>query len=241
MQKPLILPLLFVALTCHAAPPDTVSGQVKVADGDSFEIDGTRIRLHAVDAPEGRQTCVRNHSIWPCGNEAAAKLRSLVAGREILCRRQDTDSYGRMVAVCTDGATDLGAAMVTAGLALAYRRYGDDYVDEETAARAARRGLWAGEFTPPWEVRQDGRDEPGSPRARAPNESPPSPRAAVPAPTGARSCRIKGNVNWEGERIYHVPGSSSYDETIIDPSKGERLFCSEADARAAGWRAPRGR
>ena len=51
---------------------------------------------------------------------------------------------------------------------------------------------------------------------------------------------IKGNINRKGERIYHVPGSRSYAETIIDEGKGERWFCTEAEAIAAGWRAPRG-
>ena len=62
---------------------------------------------------------------------------------------------------------------------------------------------------------------------------------AVPAdlPTTA-GCRIKGNISQNG-RIYHVPGSPSYEQTKIDESKGERWFCSEAEARAAGWRAPR--
>jgi hypothetical protein len=54
---------------------------------------------------------------------------------------------------------------------------------------------------------------------------------------GSPECRIKGNVSIEsGKRIYHVPGQRHYAETIIRPEYGERWFCSEADARAAGWR-----
>lgn len=52
-------------------------------------------------------------------------------------------------------------------------------------------------------------------------------------------CAIKGNINSEGEKIYHVPGASSYSATQIDPGKGERWFCSISDAEANGWRAPR--
>jgi hypothetical protein len=48
---------------------------------------------------------------------------------------------------------------------------------------------------------------------------------------------IKGNINSSGERIYHVPGGQFYDVTEITPSKGERMFCSAAEAVAAGWRA----
>ena len=56
------------------------------------------------------------------------------------------------------------------------------------------------------------------------------------APDG---CIIKGNINSKGDKIYHYPGMSSYGSTKIDESKGERWFCSEEEARAAGWRAPR--
>lgn len=47
---------------------------------------------------------------------------------------------------------------------------------------------------------------------------------------------IKGNINAKGERIYHMPGQQAYSVTRINPAKGERWFCSEAEASAAGWR-----
>ncbi len=54
------------------------------------------------------------------------------------------------------------------------------------------------------------------------------------------SCRIKGNISINSrERIYHVPGQLYYDDTRISHEYGERWFCSEADARAAGWRRAR--
>ncbi|MBL0937163.1 MAG: hypothetical protein IBJ07_20685 [Rhizobiaceae bacterium] len=50
-------------------------------------------------------------------------------------------------------------------------------------------------------------------------------------------CNIKGNVSvGSGERIYHVPGQPYYDDTVISMRKGERWFCSEAEAQQAGWR-----
>nr|WP_322791105.1 hypothetical protein [Mesorhizobium tianshanense] len=54
------------------------------------------------------------------------------------------------------------------------------------------------------------------------------------------SCDIKGNISINtGERIYHVPGQEYYFETKISPQYGERWFCTEAEARAAGWRKAR--
>lgn len=62
-------------------------------------------------------------------------------------------------------------------------------------------------------------------RAEAPDQSP-------------RNCRIKGNISDNG-RIYHTPSSPWYHRSRIDTSRGERWFCTEGEARAAGWRAPR--
>lgn len=209
---------------------DRIAGRAKITDGDSFAIGATQIRLFGVDAPEGRQPCTRDGREWRCGDVAAAELRRLVGSRDVVCVRRDTDDYGRVVAVCRAGPTDLGRAMVSAGLALAYRQYSNDYVDEENAARAARRGVWAGEFTPPWEWRR------GHRAASAQRDS--NPRPAAPARRDG--CAIKGNVNDAGEKIYHTPASPSYRATRIDERRGERWFCTEAEARRAGWRAPRG-
>lgn len=52
-------------------------------------------------------------------------------------------------------------------------------------------------------------------------------------------CQIKGNISSSGERIYHLPGQENHAKTKISESKGERWFCSEAEAQAAGWRCAR--
>ena len=50
------------------------------------------------------------------------------------------------------------------------------------------------------------------------------------------ACNIKGNISINTARhIFHVPGQQYYDSTVIRPEYGERWFCSEAEARAAGW------
>jgi endonuclease YncB( thermonuclease family) len=221
-----------LVLSAEAAcvPQERISGRANVTDGDSFEIGATRVRLFGVDAPEGRQSCTREGRSWACGNEAARKLKSLIGDRTVTCTKRDVDNYGRAVAVCRSGAADVGAEMVRSGFATAYRRYSNDYVDEENEARTARRGIWAGEFTNPEDYRHD--DEQNGPAQRRSGSAAESKRCD--------GCYIKGNVNAQGERIYHVPGSSSYDETAIDESKGERWFRTESEARAAGWRAPRG-
>ena len=223
-----------VVASVSAPRAETISGRVsKLIDGDSFRIGAVEIRLHAVDAFEGRQSCRRDGAAWDCGAAAAAKLRELTDGRNISCEKTDTDSYGRTVAICHSGEADLGAELVKAGLALAYRQYGDDYVDEEDQARGANRGAWAGEFTPPWDERH------GETDGRRPQQADDAERENRDASDECEPTLIKGNINQKGDRIYHVPGSTWYDQTVIDKAQGERCFASEKEARGAGWRAPR--
>jgi endonuclease YncB( thermonuclease family) len=236
----LLLALLAVGFgaTGGAAAQERIAGRPKIVDGDSFAIGTVGVRLFGVDAPEGRQACTRGGREWRCGDAAAAELRRLVGSRDVTCVRRDEDDYGRIVAVCRAGTTDLGAAMVRAGLAVAYRRYSSDYVDEEREAQAARRGVWAGEFAAPEAFRRDeraGRPPQGQLSSRASREG-----AATTSAPRREGCAIKGNINGNGERIYHTPRSSSYGSTRIDERRGERWFCTEREARAAGWRAPRG-
>lgn len=92
-------------------------------------------------------------------------------------------------------------------------------------AKAARVGIWAGTFEAPWDWRAEHRADNEQPSAVAPL------LAASPS-----ACNIKGNINARGEHIYHMPGQEYYDRTLITTRKGERWFCSEEEAVAAGWR-----
>jgi len=91
--------------------------------------------------------------------------------------------------------------------------------------------MWQGEFQKPWEWRAaSGAEAP-------PRDAGPSPSVSlVGAPEVSSGCTIKGNISSKGERIYHLPGQENYDRTRISERKGEHWFCTEAEARAAGWR-----
>ena len=212
--------MLGLALPAGAAQ---LTGRARVIDGDTIALGVVKVRLHGVDAPEMAQSCRRAGESWACGRAARKTLEQLAGGARVRCTPVDVDRYGRIVAQCAAGGIDdLGAALVARGMAFAYRRYSRDYVDEEQAARAARRGVWAGEARRPEAFRRAGDD--------------PAPIPAS-APAGGK-CRIKGNITARG-RIFHRPGDASYARTRIDRSAGERWFCSVAAARDAGWRAPR--
>ena len=202
-----------------------LSGRARVIDGDTIKVGRVRVRLHGVDAPESAQSCLARGERWPCGQRAARALAGQIGGRTVACNERDRDRYGRIVAVCRYGGRDVNAWLVAQGWALAYRRYSRAYVNEELSARAARAGIWRGQFVPPWDWRR------GERLSRSRREAP---RTAEAAPG---SCRIKGNISYNsGKRIYHMPGDRNYARTKISPARGERWFCSEAEARGAGWR-----
>ena len=208
-----------------------LSGRARVIDGDTIEVGTVRVRLHGVDAPESKQSCLAGGERWPCGQRATQALDRQIGGRTVACSERDRDRYGRIVAVCRHGGRDINAWLVGQGWALAYRRYSQAYVNEEASARAGRRGIWRGEFVPPWDWR-------AGVRLRSSRQST-GRDTGLETGHGTGRCRIKGNIGRDGARIYHVPGGRYYERTRISPSKGERWFCSEAEARAAGWRRSR--
>ena len=206
------------------APGPTLSGRARVIDGDTLALRGKRIRLFGIDTPESAQTCRTGGAQWRCGERATRALAGRIGGSTVACGERDRDRYERVVAVCRAPGVDLNAWMVQSGWALAYRRFSRAYVDEERAARTARRGIWRGDFVAPWDW-CDGERLTGAAAARTRDTQ-----------SASGSCRIKGNINRSGERIYHVPGGAFYESTRLEPAKGERWFCSESEARAAGWR-----
>jgi len=133
---------------------EELSGQARVTDGDTIRIGNTRIRLHGIDAPESKQSCTADGQEWQCGSEATEALRNTINGKDVVCSQKDKDRYGRIVAVCRVGATDINAWMVLNGWAVAYRRYSMDYVKDEGEAKRNKSGLWRGVFVMPWEWRR---------------------------------------------------------------------------------------
>ncbi len=124
-----------------------LAGIATVVDGDTLRLNGERIRIVGIDAPESGQTC-RDASgrAWACGRAATRYMLGLVSRGPVSCRSEGHDRYGRVLAACSAGGVDLGAAMVRNGYAVDYTRYSTRYSAQARAARQERRGLWSGAF-----------------------------------------------------------------------------------------------
>ena len=135
--------------------PFLISGNLKVtqiSDGDSLRSGKLRIRLFGIDAPERNQQCTnREGRQWNCGVAAQKALKKMIESvPQIYCNLMDVDRYSRLIMRCHAGETDVAAALVRAGLALAYRQYSAFYSEDENAAQKAKAGIWDGSFTKPW-------------------------------------------------------------------------------------------
>ncbi len=150
-MRALIIVLCLIATPALAA---TVAGVATVIDGDTLEIHGQIFRFHGIDAPESHQLCHLNGKPWPCGKDAANALADKIARRPVTCEDLGRDRYKRIIARCTVAGDDLGEWTVANGWAVAYYLYSYEYSRAEHRAKMARRGIWAGEFIPPWEWRR---------------------------------------------------------------------------------------
>ena len=132
-----------------------IVGAARIVDGDTLVVGGTRVRIFGIDAPERDQTC-RDAAgrDFVCGPVSRAALAAIIDRRPVRCTVLDTDRFGRRVARCRAGETDIAAAMVEQGMAFAYRRYSRDYVRDENSAQRMARGFWGGSFDYPWDWRR---------------------------------------------------------------------------------------
>jgi len=119
--RSLLLPLALVALAALPSRAETVSGDVRVIDGDSIVVGGTRVRIWGIDAPEmGTRE----------GDAAKKYLKMLVKDAPVRCEDDGTRIQGRIMAKCFIGAIDIGGVMVMSGNAYDWRRYSRGHYSE---------------------------------------------------------------------------------------------------------------
>lgn len=192
----------------------------RVIDGDTIEVStGQRVRYIGIDTPES----VDPRTAVQCfGVEASSANRTLVQGKAVRLEKDisETDRYGRLLRYIWLGDILVNDYLVRQGFARSSSyppdiKYQEQFRQAEAEAQAGNLGMWAGCA--------------GTKASSASSESVASKTAPDPA------CPIKGNIGTGGQ-IYHLPGGSFYDRTVIDTSAGERWFCNEPEAQSAGWR-----
>ena len=145
-----LVAVALAAVALQTCATQTLDGPVTVMDGDSLRIGETRARLRGIDAPELDQTCTdAAGAAFACGRRARDHLRGLATG--LSCSGFETDRFGRMLVTCTAPGLDVtvNERMVADGWAIAF----GGHEAAEAMARANRRGLWAGTFETPRDVR----------------------------------------------------------------------------------------
>ena len=200
---------------------------VRVVDGDTIdvEIDGKieRVRYIGIDTPE---TVDPRKPVQCFGVEASKKNKELVEGKMVRLEKDitDRDKYKRLLRYVWLGDALINEMLVSQGYATSYSyppdvKYQDLFVAAEKKASEDKLGLWTA----------------------CASASVPITQTTTVLPTAQSSasnpsCTMKGNISASGEKIYHLQGCGSYSKTTIDEKRGERWFCTEAEAQSAGWR-----
>ncbi|MED1794030.1 thermonuclease family protein [Brevibacillus nitrificans] len=191
----------------------------RVVDGDTVELStGEKVRLIGVDTPE---TVKPNTPVQPYGKEASEFSKQLLTGQKVKLKFdvEPYDKYKRLLAyMYLQDGTFVNEKLVRDGYARIMTippnvAYADLFLEAEREARENNKGLW------------------GLSEEKAAKKSTAVKPAKEAAPEGKT---IKGNINAKGEKIYHVPGSASYEQT-----HAEMWFATEEEAKAAGFRAPK--
>ena len=194
---------------------DELAGAARVAGPGLLRIDGVPVRLEGVTMLDPAQTCRREDgSVWACGTTAKQAFEKLVRGSRAITCTISAESDGVRTGTCLMGGQDVGAALVQGGHAFADGFFWAAYSDAERAARDAKAGLWGGEP-----------ERPDDWRARIYAE------AAATAPGG---CLIKGRIQ-RSRKTYVMPDESDYAKLVVRETRGERWFCSEDEAKTAGF------
>jgi len=234
---------LILILAIFAAGQSLASSPV-IRDGGAIDVADVTYRLDGIDPPSLDQICIDDHAdTWACGIDARDQLGRLINGREVRCEDLGPDATYKKwhVGSCTvEGETaSLSQLLVRQGLALnlepsARGRFKDDEAD----AKNNRRGLWKGCFVAPQEFRagrKDGALIGGACRPDKDREirdvlfprEPAMPSGCSVKGKFALRARVTGNVG-----IYHVQACRTYPAL----TRPDRWFCSEDDAKAAGFR-----
>lgn len=126
-----------------------IKGQADVIKGNLLEIDGQKIQLYGIDAPDLSQVCYIKGKPWQCGLTAKHKLIEKIDGKSLTCLGKKRENNNILMAECFVGRQNLNAWLVEKGWAVAERRDSRSFISSEIIAKRDRRGLYQSEFLKP--------------------------------------------------------------------------------------------
>ena len=98
--------------------------------------------VEAIEAPESSQLCRdaagKRHR---CGQESAFAPADMIGRSTVTCQPDVPDRDQHIIASCLKGETNPNGWMVTQGWAMAFRKYGLDYIGQEDETRLDSRGI----------------------------------------------------------------------------------------------------
>ncbi len=143
-----ILVLIFLSSNIVSAK------SLRVIDGDSIILNGEKIRFLGIDAPELKQTCLKNNEEVGCGMFAKMMLVKKIGNNTPICIGKEKDFYKRTLAECFVKGESLSKFLVRSGYAFAYRKYSTKFVEDEDFAKTNKLGMWSMTFKYPWDFRK---------------------------------------------------------------------------------------
>ena len=133
--------------------PETHAGRANVIDGNTLDVDGVRVRLAGIDAPELEQLCRRGTGLpYRCGQDSAQVLSNRLMRDRVVCEvvPENDDHF---IGICQHYDLNLNEWMVRGGHAVADGK-DSPYVGAEAEAARAGIGMWEGTFERPSEWRR---------------------------------------------------------------------------------------
>ena len=150
--------ILICSLFVFMYPSTFWALEIRIIDADTIELEGEKVRLNGIDAPEMGQKCEDiDFKMYHCGVYARDALQALieaVPGEMVQCQYTGKDFYDRLIGECSLGKININMWLVENGWALAYRKYSKKYVENENIAKSNRVGMWRGKFVEPWNWRR---------------------------------------------------------------------------------------
>ena len=149
-MKKLSLYVFLALMFCGTSFADSL----RVVDGDTIVLNGEKIRISGIDAPELKQMCMNGDEKVFCGKTAKMILVKKIGNQTPECIREGKDVYKRTLAECFINGVSLSSFLVRSGYAFAYRKYSDKFIKDEEFAKENKLGMWSMKSQYPWDFRK---------------------------------------------------------------------------------------